>query len=117
MDLFPPDELFTAAEAAAELEKSPKQVRRYMESGRLRASRASGRWQTTALDLWRFKGVETEMTKLWLDYCLACRHAEREAGADADEALDFTMNEPDGPAETPPEAGGKCLSDAPEDRA
>ena len=68
--ILPPDETFTAAEAAAELDRSPKQVRRYLETGILGGSRASGRWTTTALDIWRYKNIADEMLENWRRYCI-----------------------------------------------
>lgn len=69
--MIPPDEPYSAAEAAAVIGRSAKQVRRYLESGTLRGSNSSGRWMTTALALWKFQGIETEMMAAWRDYCLA----------------------------------------------
>lgn len=68
--ILPPDETFTAAEAAAELNKSAKQVRRYLAKGILGGDRKSGHWTTTALDIWRFKNIADEMLENWRRYCL-----------------------------------------------
>lgn len=68
--IFPPDEIFTAAEAAAELNRSAKQVRRYLATGILGGNRKSGHWTTTALDIWRFKNIADEMLENWRRYCL-----------------------------------------------
>ncbi|RKF15352.1 hypothetical protein D6850_11075 [Roseovarius spongiae] len=68
--IFPPDEIFTAAEAAAELNRSAKQVRRYLAAGILGGNRKSGHWTTTALDIWRFKNIADEMLENWRRYCL-----------------------------------------------
>ncbi|WP_068302664.1 hypothetical protein [Pararhodobacter sp. CCB-MM2] len=68
--IFPPDEIFTAAEAAAELNRSAKQVRRYLATGILGGNRRSGHWTTTALDIWRFKNIADEMLENWRRYCL-----------------------------------------------
>lgn len=68
--IFPPDEILTAAEAAAELNRSPKQVRRYLERGLLKGDRSSGQWKTTALDIWRFKNIADDMLENWRRYCL-----------------------------------------------
>lgn len=75
-----PDEVFTAREAAAEIGKSSKTVRRYLEQGLLKGSNRAGRWQTTALDIWRFKGIADEMLENWRRYCLDL--AVREADGD-----------------------------------
>lgn len=69
-EIYPPDETFTAAEAAVELNRSSKQVRRYFKSGILAGSNASGQWMTTALAIWRYKGFAEEMLENWRRYCL-----------------------------------------------
>lgn len=68
--ILPPDEIFTASEAAAELNRSAKQVRRYLAAGILGGNRKSGHWTTTALDIWRFKNIADEMLENWRRYCL-----------------------------------------------
>lgn len=68
--IFPPDEIFTAAEAATELNRSEKQVRRYLASGLLGGDRKTGHWKTTALEIWRFKNIADEMLENWRRYCL-----------------------------------------------
>lgn len=65
-----PDEVFSAREAAEYLRKSERQVQRYLNSGVLNGKRPNGRWQITALDLWTLQGIETEMQKIWVDYCV-----------------------------------------------
>ena len=70
MTCQPPDESLTTAEAADELNMSERQVRRYLIAGQLKGSRSTGRWKTTALDIWRFKGIAAEMLENWRCYCL-----------------------------------------------
>lgn len=75
-----PDDTFTAAEAADQLRKSPRQVQRLLSAGHLQGTRPNGRWSVTALALWRHLGIEAEMTALWLEYCreaAAAREARR----------------------------------------
>lgn len=69
MMIAAPDESYTAAEAGVELKRSERQVLRYLASGRLHGSRASGRWTVTALQIWTFHGIEDEMLKNWRAYC------------------------------------------------
>ncbi|SFQ04819.1 helix-turn-helix domain-containing protein [Tranquillimonas alkanivorans] len=73
--LLPPDDILTTAEAAVELRCSPRQVQRLLKAGLLDGTFRNGRWQTTALAIWRYKGIEADMTRLWLDHW-------REASAD-----------------------------------
>ena len=65
----PPDESYTAAEAGDILGKSERQVLRYLSDGRLGGSRASGRWMTTALQIWKFQGIAEEMMHSWRVTC------------------------------------------------
>ena len=64
-----PDDTFTPEEAAPLLRRSPRQVQRLLASGKLKGTNPTGRWSVTALALWRFLGIEEEMTNLWLEYC------------------------------------------------
>jgi hypothetical protein len=66
-----PDEPYTIAEAAEILVRSERQVLRYVSSGRLRGSRASGRWMVAALQVWEFQGIADEMLANWREYCKA----------------------------------------------
>lgn len=68
----PPDESYTAAEAGDILGKSERQVLRYLSHGRLGGSRASGRWMTTALQIWKFQGIAEEMMHSWR---ITCSHS------------------------------------------
>lgn len=70
MELQPPDAPLSISEAADELNRSERQVRRYLEAGKLKGSRSTGRWTLTALDVWRFKGIESEMLQNWRTYCI-----------------------------------------------
>lgn len=65
-----PDEPFSAREVANLLNRSERQVQRYLNSGQLNGTRINGRWQITALDLWKFQGIDREMQDLWVDYCV-----------------------------------------------
>ncbi|MEY8838282.1 helix-turn-helix domain-containing protein [Cribrihabitans sp. XS_ASV171] len=65
-----PDDIFTTREAAEFLRKSERQLQRYLKDGRLKAQRRNGRWQITALALWTFQGIDQEMQKLWVEYCV-----------------------------------------------
>lgn len=67
--IIAPDDIFTAAEAAEQLRKTPRQVQRYLKTGLLAGNRPAGRWQTTALAIWRFQGIEQEMVDIWLKHC------------------------------------------------
>lgn len=64
-----PDESYSAAEAAELLRKSERQILRYLANGRLGGSRASGRWLTTALQIWRFQGISDDMLENWRLFC------------------------------------------------
>jgi phage baseplate assembly protein gpV len=64
-----PDDTYSAAEAAVKLERSERQVHRYLDGGRLRGSKASGRWTVTALHIWEFQGIADEMMTNWRAYC------------------------------------------------
>lgn len=66
----PPDEIYSAREAAEELRKSERQVQRYLKSGKLKGTRPSGPWQITALALWKYQGIEQEMRQDWIEYCI-----------------------------------------------
>ena len=65
-----PDDTFSAREAAEFLRKSERQIQRYLAEGRLHGKRPNGRWQITALSLWKFQGIEQEMQEIWIDYCV-----------------------------------------------
>ncbi len=69
--IVPPDEIYSAAEAASELAVCERQVHRYLASGKLKGSRASGTWKVAALQIWRFKAIEEEMLASWREYCRA----------------------------------------------
>lgn len=73
--ITPPDETYSLAEAAQLLRRSERQLQRYVASGRMLGSRASGRWIVTALAIWRFQGIEAEMSALWRDYCFSLQQA------------------------------------------
>ncbi|MCZ4262606.1 hypothetical protein O4G76_17350 [Limimaricola sp. G21655-S1] len=73
--IIAPDATYTVAEAGVVLERSERQVLRYLEAGRLRGSRASGRWILTALHIWEFQGIADAMLENWRNYC---RLAEQE---------------------------------------
>lgn len=66
-----PDESYSVAEAAAVLQRGERQVLRYLTSGRLRGSQASGRWTVTALHIWQFLGIADEMLESWRTYARA----------------------------------------------
>jgi len=72
----PPDEIYSARDAAEFLRKSERQVQRYLKSGKLKGTRPNGSWQITALALWKYQGIEQEMTDLWIKYC--CRMAQND---------------------------------------
>ncbi|MBY6164163.1 helix-turn-helix domain-containing protein [Mameliella alba] len=65
-----PDDTFSAREAAEFLRKSERQIQRYLAEGRLHGKRPNGRWQITALSLWKFQGIEQEMQSICVDYCV-----------------------------------------------
>lgn len=67
--ITPPDEIYTAAEAGEILRRSERQVLRYLTDGRLRGSKASGRWMVTALQIWEFQGIADEMMANWRAWC------------------------------------------------
>lgn len=68
-EIVPPDEPYSVEETAEILRKSGRQVLRYLASGALRGSRASGAWTVTAVQIWRFLGIEDEMLANWRAYC------------------------------------------------
>ncbi|WP_371154123.1 hypothetical protein [Jannaschia sp. 2305UL9-9] len=70
-----PDRTFTVAEAAAVLERSERQVLRYLEAAQLRGSKASGRWMLTAFHIWEFQGIADAMMENWR---ISCRLAQAE---------------------------------------
>jgi len=51
-------------------------VQRYLKSGKLKGIRPCGPWQITALALWKYQGIDQEMTDLWIKYC--CRMAQND---------------------------------------
>lgn len=67
--MISPDEPYSTKEAAEYLRKSTRQVQRYLTSGALKANKREGVWQITALALWKYQGIEQEMTDLWLRFC------------------------------------------------
>lgn len=73
-----PDETFSAREAADFLLKSERQVQRYLTDGKLQGSRKNGRWQLTALELWRFQGIARETQDIWIDYCVRMANHDAE---------------------------------------
>lgn len=77
--ITPPDETYSTAEAARLLDISERQCARYLASGLIRAQRPNGRWRVTALALWQHLGIETEMMRLWLDYCRQLENQESAA--------------------------------------
>lgn len=64
-----PDEGYTAAQTGEVLDRSERQVLRYLTSGKLRGSKASGRWTITAVQIWEFQGIAAEMMANWRAYC------------------------------------------------
>ena len=50
--------------------QSERQVQRYLTTGKLCGERPNGRWQITALALWKFQGIEQEMKDIWVAYCI-----------------------------------------------
>ncbi len=57
---IPRDELFTVADAAARLERSTEQVRRYLREGRLLGQRIGGQWFIDGSSLASFQGTLRE---------------------------------------------------------
>ncbi len=68
--ILSPDETFSAREAAELLRKSERQVQRYLKDGTLAGERKNGRWQITALAVWKFQGIAQEMSDVWVEYCV-----------------------------------------------
>lgn len=68
-EIFPPDQPHSVEEAGVVLCKSGRQVLRYLKSGALRGSRASGNWTITMLQIWQFQGIADEMMANWREYC------------------------------------------------
>jgi Helix-turn-helix domain len=68
--IMPPDETFSAREAAEVLRKSERQVQRYLNDGTLAGKRKNGRWQITALAIWDYQGIAQEMRDVWVEYCV-----------------------------------------------
>lgn len=68
--IMSPDEIFSAREAAELLRKSERQVQRYLNDGTLFGQRKNGRWQITALSIWKFQGIAQEMQNIWIEYCV-----------------------------------------------
>ncbi len=68
-EIVPPDEPYNVEEVGVVLRKSGRQVLRYLDSGALRGSRASGSWTVTALQIWQFQGISDEMLANWREYC------------------------------------------------
>tara|TARA_R110002020_G_scaffold451406_1_gene665312 strand:- start:1286 stop:1564 length:279 start_codon:yes stop_codon:yes gene_type:complete len=68
--IISPDDTYSAREAAEFLRKSERQVQRYLTTGKLCGERPNGRWQITALALWKFQGIEQEMKDIWVAYCI-----------------------------------------------
>jgi hypothetical protein len=68
--IISPDDTYSAREAAEFLRKSERQVQRYLTTGKLSGERPNGRWQITALALWKFQGIEQEMKDIWVAYCI-----------------------------------------------
>lgn len=67
--MIPPDESYSTAGAAVELGTSERQALRYLKSGKLEGSQASGHWRTTALAIWKFRGIADDMMSSWREYC------------------------------------------------
>ncbi len=67
---MPPDEIFSAREAAGLLRRSERQVLRYLKDGTLHGERKNGRWQITALAIWNYQGIAQEMQQIWVEYCV-----------------------------------------------
>ncbi len=68
--ILAPDETFTTREAAEQLRKSERQILRYLNDGSLEGDRRNGRWQITALAIWKHQGIAQEMQEIWVDYCV-----------------------------------------------
>lgn len=64
-----PDESYSTAEAGKILERSERQVLRYLTRGLLRGSKASGHWKVTALQIWEFRGIADAMMDSWRAHC------------------------------------------------
>ncbi len=68
--IISPDETYSTREAATFLRKSERQVLRYLKDGRLQGQRPNGRWQITALALWKYQNIDADMTRVWVQYCV-----------------------------------------------
>ena len=68
--IISPDETYSTREAATFLRKSERQVLRYLKDGRLQGQRPNGRWQITALALWKYQNIDADMTRVWVRYCV-----------------------------------------------
>lgn len=69
MKLTSPSQVFGTAEAADEMNLSPRQVQRLLKEGKLQGSRPNGRWVTSAVAIWRYQGIEADMRDYWTDSC------------------------------------------------
>ncbi|MEZ5768506.1 MAG: hypothetical protein R3D80_13155 [Paracoccaceae bacterium] len=74
--IIAPDTVFSASEAADYMGRSTRQVQRYLDAGLLSGNRNTGRWQISALAIWRFRGIEEEMMSAWVDYCVRFARSE-----------------------------------------
>ncbi len=68
--IISPDETYSTREAATFLRKSERQVLRYLKDGKLQGQRPNGRWQITALALWKYQNIDADMTRVWVQYCV-----------------------------------------------
>ena len=73
-----PESTLSSREVAETLRVTLRQAQREIAAGRLESVRRAGRARVTRLALWRYLGVEAEMTRLWLD------HLDRRAAVDED---------------------------------
>lgn len=101
--IIAPDTVFSASEAADYMGRSTRQVQRYLDDGKLLGNRNTGRWQVTAMAIWRFRGVEEEMVSAWVDYCVRFARSEMAdeiAHAQVEiEAAPVPSSSPDTPAQ------------------
>lgn len=67
--IIAPDDIFTPEEAGPHLRKSTRQVQRMLKNKELAGVFRNGRWNITAVAIWRYLGIEDEMVNIWIEFC------------------------------------------------
>jgi len=66
--MISPDSALSSHEVARRLGVGLREAQRRIASGQIASLACDGRARVTQIALWRYMGIEAEMTALWLDH-------------------------------------------------